>query len=521
MKSKKHYIISTILILLVILMLSIYFFNKNNYNDIFKIINQKRLENKTEETTQIDLSKYTFDENDKYNLGISEDQLNYLNFRYNITPSGEIKYRETIINTETIELTKEEAISDINFLFNTLKYSYAGYIYFGGDEVWNNAKNKIIDSINSYEDKITSKDLEQILFNNLSFVQDGHFSINFNSTLQKSNFYYSEEFEVKEDEQGYYINYLNDKWYIKSINNDSNVKNYIKLSLNKNGELCNYIGFLSKANYFKQIKVVLSSANQEQIIYVKLTRSNSISHSNQTTGYNYEKIDGVPIFTMKRMYNIDSNDNSVELFAESANKSKNEDVVIIDIRGNIGGNDFGVNEWFKNFTGETPNKNRTFISLTSLINNTLIKRAFGEDITTENTQDSISESALSQRSNLLELANSNENKWFIKILKNNEVNLVKNNTKVFVLIDNNTASSGEVFVRNLKNVENVIFVGTNTAGLGISDATNECILPNSKITIIYGSNLRLYNSFTEGIGFEPDIWINSSDSLDRILKLIN
>lgn len=326
---------------------------------------------------------------------------------------------------------------------------------------------------------------------------------------------------IKEDEQGYYINYLNDKWYIKSINNDSNVKDYIKLSLNKNGELCNYIGFLSKSNYFGRIKVVLSSANEEQIIYVKLTRSNSISHSNQTTGYSYEKINGIPIFTMRRMYNIDSNDNSVELFAESANKAKNEDVIIIDIRGNIGGNDFGINEWFKNFTGKTPNKTSTLISLTSLLNNTLIKRAFGENTTTKNTQDSISESTLSQRSNLLELANCNENKWYIEKLENKDDSLIKNNTKVFVLIDNNTASSGETFVRLLKNIENVIFVGTNTSGLGISDATNECILPNSKITVIYGSNLRLYNDFTEGIGFESDIWINSNDSLDRILKFIN
>ena len=510
-------------ILLIILFVTtlIIFSNQNKYQNIFKTVNEKRLENKNAEIDQIDLSQYTFDENDKYNLGISEDQLNYLNFRYSITPSGEIKYRETNINTETIELTKEEAISDVNFLFNALKYSYAGYIYFGGDEIWNNAKNKIIDSINSYEDELTSKDLEKILFNNLGFVQDGHFSINFNSPLQKSNFYYSEEFEIKEDKQGHYINLSNNKWYIKSINNDSNVKDYIKLSLNKNGELCNYIGILNKANYFGRIKVVLSSANEEQIIYVKLTRSNSISHLNQTTGYSYEKINGIPIFTMKRMYNIDSNDNSVELFAESANKAENEDVVIIDIRGNIGGNSFGVYEWFKNFIEKTPNEKFTIMSLTSLINNTLIKRAFEENTTIENTQDSISKSILYQRNNILELANSNENKWYIEKLENKNNSLIKNNTKVFVLIDSNTSSSGEAFIGLLKNIENVILVGTNTSGVLISEASVECVLPNSKINIIYGSNLRLYNDVVEGVGFEPDIWINSNDSLDRILKFIN
>ncbi len=164
--------------------------------------------------------------------------------------------------------------------------------------------------------------MEKILFNNLNFVQDGHFSINFNSPLQKSNFYYSEEFEVKEDEQGYYINYSN-------------------------------------------------------------------------------------------------------------------------------------------------------------------------------------------------------NKWYIEIPENKENNLIKNDTKIFVLIDSNTASSGEAFIELLKNIENVIFVGTNTSGVLIGEASVECVLPNSKITIIYGSNLRLYNGFTEGVGFEPDIWINSYDSLDRVLKFID
>lgn len=507
-------------ILLIILFVTtlIIFSNQNTYQNIFKTVNEKRLENKNAEIDQIDLSQYTFDENDKYNLGISEDQLKYLNFRYSITPSGEIKYRETNINTETIELTKEEAISDINFLFNALKYSYAGYIYFGGDEIWSNAKNKIIDSINSYEDKITSKDLEKILFNNLNFIQDGHFSINFNSPLQKSNFYYSEEFEVKEDEQGYYINYSNDKWYIKSINNDSNVQDYIKLSLNKNGELCNYIGVLNKANYFGRIKVVLSSANQEQIIYVKLTKSNGISHLDQISGYNYEEINGIPIFTMKRMYNFDSNDNSVELFAESANKAKNEDIVIIDIRGNIGGSFGAPFGWFKFFTRKNPEIKEYHFVLASLINNFLMKTAFKEIIELEVPLTTL----IGNKSyDLRQILNGNENKWYIEIPENKENILIKNDTKIFVLVDNNTGSSGETFVKLLKDIENVIFVGTNTAGVFISESNIECILPNSKITIIYGSNLRLHNDIIEGVGFEPDIWINSHDSLDRILKFIN
>ena len=71
-------------ILLIILFVTtlIIFSNQNKYQNIFKTVNEKRLENKNAEIDQIDLSQYIFDENDKYNLGISEDQLKYLNFRY-------------------------------------------------------------------------------------------------------------------------------------------------------------------------------------------------------------------------------------------------------------------------------------------------------------------------------------------------------------------------------------------------------------------------------------------------------
>lgn len=62
-----------ILLIILFVTILIIFSNQNTYQNIFKTVNEKRLENKTQETTQIDLSKYTFDENDKYNLGISED----------------------------------------------------------------------------------------------------------------------------------------------------------------------------------------------------------------------------------------------------------------------------------------------------------------------------------------------------------------------------------------------------------------------------------------------------------------
>ena len=70
-------------------------------------------------------------------------------------------------------------------------------------------------------------------------------------------------------------------------------------------------------------------------------------------------------------------------------------------------------------------------------------------------------------------------------------------------------------------IENVVFVGTNTSGVEICDATTECILPNSKINFVYGSTMRLYDNQEEGVGYKPNIWIGGNDSLDRVLNFIN
>ncbi|SUY45392.1 Peptidase family S41 [Clostridium putrefaciens] len=89
------------------------------------------------------------------------------------------------------------------------------------------------------------------------------------------------------------------------------------------------------------------------------------------------------------------------------------------------------------------------------------------------------------------------------------------------LIDNKVASSGESFINYLKTLENVILVGTNTSGAYISNVYTKSQLPSSHIKINFGNTITLNKYCEEGKGFQPDIWIDNEDSLDRVLKLIN
>lgn len=92
-------------------------------------------------------------------------------------------------------------------------------------------------------------------------------------------------------------------------------------------------------------------------------------------------------------------------------------------------------------------------------------------------------------------------------LKNKVV--LPNDTKIFVLIDKNVASSAEAFVEELDTLKNVVFVGTNTSGVVFSKQSIRCTLPYSQLAVTYGDAIS-FGGITEGKGFEPDIWIGGN-----------
>ncbi len=93
---------------------------------------------------------------------------------------------------------------------------------------------------------------------------------------------------------------------------------------------------------------------------------------------------------------------------------------------------------------------------------------------------------------------------------------------LFVLMDNQTFSAGEIFIAALRNKKNVVFVGTNTFGGILGDNGIKAVLPNSKTHVKFGIAMRFYYDetvFSEGTGFVPDIWV-TSDALEQTLNLI-
>lgn len=71
---------------------------------------------------------------DPHTLGISNSELSYILNNLNSTTST---YNPLNF------ISKTNAISDVNFLFKLIKYSYAGFQYFGGPSTFDVAQKKL------------------------------------------------------------------------------------------------------------------------------------------------------------------------------------------------------------------------------------------------------------------------------------------------------------------------------------------------------------------------------------------
>lgn len=93
-------------------------------------------------------------------------------------------------------------------------------------------------------------------------------------------------------------------------------------------------------------------------------------------------------------------------------------------------------------------------------------------------------------------------------------------------MDSFTGSAGEIFIRRLRQFENVVFIGTNTSGSLIFGDPVKGKLPNSYIGTHWGTALKLEvesGKFVdrEGIGYLPDFWVQSEHAFDIALNFIH
>lgn len=97
------------------------------------------------------------------------------------------------------------------------------------------------------------------------------------------------------------------------------------------------------------------------------------------------------------------------------------------------------------------------------------------------------------------------------------------NGNIYILADAACGSSGETVLGGLKTLKNSTFIGENTAGVVHSRNNGKIVLPNSKIQVQMGTRFVKYldNRFIEKIGYKPDVSVpKGTDALEFTLELI-
>ena len=171
-------------------------------------------------------------------------------------------------------------------------------------------------------------------------------------------------------------------------------------------------------------------------------------------------------------------------------------LIIFDIRANGGGADEFGRSWVENFCGQQPETTAAWSTRVSALRNAAgVRDGFAPEEGTSG---------------------------FYYHVANLEGWQLPNDIPIIVLVDDMCGSSGESMLNFLRELDNVLVVGSNSSGYQICGNVMSFRLPRSGIYFSFGASFGL--SFTtENVdfkGYEPDVWCDPAHALDAALNLI-
>ncbi len=400
--------------------------------------------------------------------------------------------------TQAEWVTIEEACEDVEFYFQMLRQYYGGYLYFGGDERFTQAKEECLDYLNAMEGTIESSRLIRILLSVTSFVKDNHFTIGDKRSNAASKYFSNETLSFYKEE-GKVYDMLGRQ--VVRVDQDEEVERYFYLSLDENAELCWHFGLFLKQYPHPVYTLYYDDGSQAQIsvdyVYLK-----------NMPEYNEQLIDDVPVVRIGTMFSeyVDEREKA-ETFLKSSRWVKRYSAAILDLRSNHGGNGLLPLKWIEEFTGETVTTNGAGIMIYDG------DADYNDTLTGENSQ---------KMSDIKHYFGLQELQQGIYQKQTESDVFAENDTVLFVLMNGYSASAAEYMIDALHNVENVVFVGTPSAGCLQSDNGNVLLLPHSKIKVAFGNSWSEYDPdyYQEFEGFKPDIWVNSANLEELVVRFI-
>ena len=390
-------------------------------------------------------------------------------------------------------VSRDDALADVDLLFRALHNAYAAYYYFGEDKF--DAAEAEVKAWVQKQKTVNVEKLGQTINTALQFVQDAHFSIRpgeENVKQQKAWYsYIGTEQGFSKDDSGYYRMIDGEKWYVDSLSNKSSEMSPV---LRANGSLGYAPTLLCHGKAGSSDTITLRNGDgvtrTDKIVWKANESLLDDTWDRSSACYRYLEENGILYLSIRLFDNRRFADTVLPEYAASGSKAKNCKLVIYDLRSNGGGDDRYARTWTQNFTGAKSVEPKV---------------------------------AAGNRGS--KLGNAAGFNWMSVGIFDGGVsrgNWLPNDIPVIVLMDSRCGSSGESALTFAKTMDNVIVIGSNSAGYQLCGNVYDYSLPRTGITACFGVSLSFYGSMdnVDYKGYEPDLWCNPKTALQSVLNMV-
>ena len=405
-------------------------------------------------------------------------------------------------------ISAEDAAWEVDWIFRVLKYGYAGYQCFGGDEAFLAAKGRILQALSTRSGDLPIEEYESLICDHLGFIQDGHLSLGRTRLCEFYSLFWNPEYEFGRDEDGFFVASDGSLRRAASIEGDDPC-NYLKPSISETGDIIFVPGVIRpRLNAGFAIKVKYRGGYSETIHLDQM-----VSTAQRGPAYELGAIDDAPLLACRSYGPSDANLGGLNAFVDDVSRLRDERVIILDIRSNPGGSSQYPTAWLWRLMYQLPRAQQIYANLTTETAAALL----------DSMLSSYSDEAQTPKDAAAFLRQDTDRSrpgW--SSIHHAAGAIVGNQPFIAVIMDSLVASAAEDLVLGLRHADNVVFIGANTRGALATGTVGTCWLPISRLGMRVPVALNRVEDMTnrDGLGLFPDFWVDPDHAVERAARFL-
>ena len=389
-------------------------------------------------------------------------------------------------------VTAEGARADIDLLFRTLRAAYGAYGCFDRAQ-FDAAEQAALDWADGQKGDIGHKTMAKKLGEVLAFIaeKDSGFRVQYATEWKNliaaedrgCRYHAAEDYQFQRDEQGYFMSDGTGKWYWTSFGDEGVT---MRPTLLEDGRIVCRPTWVCPDGDAAASTVTLEKNGESRtfdLVWtgVKLPRETFLDAALFAQG-------GGVAYTALHETN-DLRQEGAQRAYDWGAAAREGRAAILDLRGLQSGGDSAIIGWMQGFL-----QTEDWVQARELFARRNSGLGWSDGMSPAGTVD----------------VGCSEGRWY------------ENTTPLVVLVDDCTGCPGEQAVNTLRQVENVVLVGTNTAGEMLCPGNIQIYLPSSGVCVAFGDYLMLEadGSSIEYRGYEPDVWCDSRDGVSKALAML-